>query len=128
EEVIGKNCRLLQGKDTDKETLRELRAAIAAPRNCMVEILNYRKDGKPFWNQLIITPVLDASGLLTHFVGVQTDVTERRRLEDQYRQSQKMEAVGRLAGGVAHDFNNLLTIISGYSELLLAMPGVDPRV
>lgn len=128
EEVIGKNCRLLQGKDTDQETLRELRAAIAAPRNCMVEILNYRKDGKPFWNQLIITPVLDASGLLTHFVGVQTDVSERRRLEDQYRQSQKMEAVGRLAGGVAHDFNNLLTIISGYSELLLAMPGVDPRV
>ncbi|MCE9532183.1 MAG: PAS domain S-box protein [Planctomycetes bacterium] len=128
DDVIGKNCRFLQGNDTEREVIRELREAIAAARSCMVEILNYRKDGKPFWNQLTITPVLGPAGQLTHFVGVQTDVTERRRLEDQYRQSQKMEAVGRLAGGVAHDFNNLLTIISGYSELLLAMPSLASGV
>ena len=125
DDVIGRNCRFLQGPDTDPDTVRELREAVAAAVGCAVEILNYRQDGTPFWNELSISPVLDAAGQVTHFVGVQTDVTERRRLEDQYRQAQKMEAVGRLAGGVAHDFNNLLTVISGYSELLLARPGMD---
>jgi PAS domain S-box-containing protein len=125
EEVIGKNCRFLQGQETDPEVVRELRTAIAEARSCSVEILNYRQDGESFWNQLVITPVLGPAGQLTNFVGVQTDITERKRLEDQYRQAQKMEAVGRLAGGVAHDFNNLLTIISGYSELLLAMSDLD---
>ncbi len=111
--MTGRNCRFLQGAATDAGRVDELRTAIAAPRSCSVEVLNYRKDGTPFWNELSISPVRDDAGRLTHFVGVQTDVTERRRLEEQFRQAQKMEAVGRLAGGVAHDFNNLLTIIYG---------------
>ena len=119
-EVIGRNCRFLQGKDTNPETVAEVRRAVADGRPCAVEILNYRKDGTPFWNALSISPV--RNGHLTHFVGVQHDVTERRRLEDQFRQAQKMEAVGQLAGGVAHDFNNLLTVINGYSELMLDGP------
>ncbi|MDB5306593.1 MAG: domain S-box protein [Gemmataceae bacterium] len=116
-EVIGRNCRFLQGKDTDPEAVALLRRAIDGGRACEVEILNFRKDGSPFWNQLSVTPVQDGEGRVTHFVGILADVTARRRLEDQLRQAQKMEAVGQLAGGVAHDFNNLLTVITGYADI-----------
>ncbi len=119
-EVLGRNCRLLQGAETDPATVETLRRAIAGGENCTVEILNYRKDGAQFWNELTIAPVRDASGALTHFVGVQSDVTERRRLEEQVRQSQKMEAVGQLASGVAHDFNNLLTVVAVCSDMLVS--------
>jgi two-component system cell cycle sensor histidine kinase/response regulator CckA len=118
-EVVGLNCRFLQGKDTNPDTVAEIRSAIRAARPCSVELLNYRKDGSPFWIALSISPVRDNEGEVTHFVGVQTDVTDRKRIEEQLRQAQKMEAVGQLAGGVAHDFNNLLTVINGYGEMLL---------
>ncbi len=119
EEVIGRNCRFLQGKDTDPAAVARVRMAIQVGEPCTVELLNYRKDGTEFWNELSISPVRDDAACVTHFVGVQADVTSRRSLEEQFRQAQKMEAVGRLAGGVAHDFNNLLTVINGYSELLI---------
>lgn len=119
EEVLGRNCRFLQGVDTDPAAVDQLRKAIKAGERCSIELLNYRKDGTTFWNGLSISPVKNAAGLLTHFVGVQSDVTSRRKLEAQLRQSQKMDAFGQLAGGVAHDFNNLLTVINGYSGLLL---------
>jgi PAS domain S-box-containing protein len=126
-EVLGCNCRILQGVETDPAAVAELRRAVREGLPCAVELLNYRKDGSTFWNALSVSPVRDADGRLTHFVGVQTDVTERRKLEDQYRQAQKMEVVGRLAGGIAHDFNNLLTVINGYGEMVLAMlPRGDP--
>lgn len=118
-EILGGNCRFLQGPGTDPETVDRIRTAVRERRPCIVEILNYRKDGTAFWNELSISPVRDAQGLLTHFVGSQADVTARRKLQDQLRQVHKMEAVGRLAGGVAHDFNNLVTIINGYSDLVL---------
>ncbi|MEZ0370189.1 MAG: PAS domain S-box protein, partial [Candidatus Sericytochromatia bacterium] len=124
-EVSGKNWRLLLGKDTDPEAISQLEQAIAAGRGCTVEWLNYRQDGSSFWNHLTLSALRDQSGELTHLIGVLTDVTGRRQLENQFHQSQKMEAVGQLAGGVAHDFNNLLTIITGYSELLLQSTAED---
>lgn len=128
DEFVGRNCRFLQGKDTNQETVLKLRDSIAAGQPCQVDILNYRKNGAAFWNALSLDPVHDENGSLSYYVGVQTDVTDRKRLEEQLRQSQKMEAVGRLAGGVAHDFNNLLTIISGYSQIMLAMPDLPDNI
>jgi two-component system cell cycle sensor histidine kinase/response regulator CckA len=126
-EVLGRNCRFLQGPETDAGVVTEMREAIREGRSCTVELLNYRKDGTTFWNALSISPIRGADGAVTHFVGIQTDLTERKRMEEQLRQSQKMEAVGQLAGGVAHDFNNLLTVINGYGELLLeGLDAADP--
>ncbi len=119
-EVLGRNSTLLRGPESDRESADQIDAAVTTGAGCLVEILNYRKDGSPFRNQLTLSPVLGADGHLTHFVEVHTDVTELRRLEEQFRQAQKMEAVGQLAGGVAHDFNNMLTVIQGYTELALA--------
>lgn len=120
DEVLGKNCRLLQGPSTDPASRAKLREAVGRGEACTVELLNVRKDGTSFWNLLAVSPVTDSLGRVTHFVGVQTDVTERRKLESQFLQVQKMEAVSRLAGGVAHDFNNVLSVILSYAEMIAA--------
>jgi PAS domain S-box-containing protein len=80
--VIGRNCRFLQGPKTDPETSDIIRQAIRENKDCTVEILNYRKDGKPFWNRLSINPVRDGQGQVTHYIGVQSDITVRKNVED----------------------------------------------
>lgn len=92
--VLGRNCRFLQGPDTDPKTAQVIREAIANERECTVEILNYRKNGRAFWNRLTITPVRDESGRTTNFIGVQSDVTKRREAEQALRTAnEKLEAV-----------------------------------
>jgi two-component system, cell cycle sensor histidine kinase and response regulator CckA len=116
-EAAGRPALFLEGKETSPDAIQKITAAVRARETCCVEILNYRKDGSPFWNALSLSPVYE-DGQLVHFVGVQTDITPFKDMETQLRQSQKMEAIGHLAGGVAHDFNNLLTVINGCSEIL----------
>ncbi len=96
ESVIGKNCRFLQGPGTDPAAAEEIRSALREERDCVVEILNYRKDGIAFWNRLSITPVRDDKQRLTHFIGVQSDVTVRRNAEEALRRAKdELEAANR---------------------------------
>jgi len=76
DEVLGRNCRFLQGDDVDQPQLNVLAAAMREPRSVSVQLRNYRKDGRLFWNQLSVSPVLDEQGQLTHYIGVQKDVTD----------------------------------------------------
>jgi PAS domain S-box-containing protein len=89
DEVLGHNCRFLQGEDRDQPALDELRSALSEERESRVVLRNYRKDGTPFWNELYVSPVHDEEGRLTNFVGVQNDITERRRIEDVLRESEE---------------------------------------
>ena len=82
EEVLGRNCRFLQGPKTSRASVETMRNAIKAAVPCLVELVNYRRDGKPFINRLSLTPVTDRRGRPVFFIGLQTDVSELRRLEE----------------------------------------------
>ncbi|HSI47469.1 MAG TPA: PAS domain-containing protein [Ideonella sp.] len=119
-DMLGRSSGILQGPQTDAQVVRTIRRAVAAALPFHGELLNYRKDGQPFWNELSITPIFDPGGEPIQFVGVLRDVTERKQadqarqsLEAQLREAQKMEAIGTLAGGIAHDFNNILGSMLG---------------
>jgi PAS domain S-box-containing protein len=113
DEIYGRNCRFLQGALTDRAMVRQIREALAGRRPIAVEVLNYRKDGTPFWNALFIGPVFGPDGRLLHFFSSQFDATRRHDAEDALRRAQKMEAIGQLTAGLAHDFNNALHVVLG---------------
>jgi PAS domain S-box-containing protein len=123
-EALGKNPRILKSGKHDEAYYKKLWTTILGGEIWQDEITNCRSDGRLYTERMTIAPVRDPRGEITHFIAIKAEVTERKRLEQQLRQAQKMEAVGRLAGGVAHDFNNMLTIISGYSGLLLEHPSM----
>jgi PAS domain S-box-containing protein len=129
EEVIGNTPRLLQGPKTDKTVLSRLRQNLLRGETFEGEAINYRKDGQEFTVEWQVAPIRDAGGKTTHFVAIQRDITARKRFEAQLIGSQRMETVGKLAGGIAHEFNSILTAIIGQSELLLGdLPAGSPLV
>lgn len=82
EEVIGRNCRFLQGAETKADDVLAIRTAIEASQPCEIEILNYKKNGEPFWNELHLTPLFDEHGVLQYYIGIQKDVTQRKQAEE----------------------------------------------
>ncbi len=125
-EAIGQNPRILKSGRQDAAFYRELWDTLTAGRVWQGRLVNRRKDGSLYTEDVSISPVHDGAGRIVSYVAVKRDITEhlrdheeKTRLEDHLRQAQKVEAIGRLAGGVAHDFNNLTAIVLGYGEMLV---------
>ncbi|WP_419661563.1 two component system sensor histidine kinase, hybrid [Desulfosarcina variabilis str. Montpellier] len=126
-EVVGKTPRMFQSGKQDNDFYRQLWKTISSGHTWTGRIVNKRKDGTLYTEATTISPVRDALGDIVNYVAVKRDITDHLRLEHQFHQAQKMESVGRLAGGVAHDFNNGLSVIMGYTELALdRMAESDP--
>ena len=119
DEVRGQTPRLLKSGETPAEEYAALWRTISNGGEWRGVFRNRKKDGTLYWDRAFIAPVRDGSGAITHYLGIGEDITQQKNLEDQYRQAQKMEAIGQLAGGVAHDFNNILQAVIGYGQLLL---------
>lgn len=123
-EVVGRNCRFLQGPDTDRGTVLRIRKALGERRDVHEEILNYRRDGSYFWNSLQINVIVDDRKQVRYFFASQKDVTAQR--EAAMRQTQRIQSMGALAAGIAHEVSNLLTVVIGSLEGA-AKRAVDPR-
>jgi PAS domain S-box-containing protein len=116
-EVLGKNPRFLRSGETPSYQYKLMWEEISQGNVWRGTFTNRKKDGTIYKEEATITPVKDNKGHIVNYVAVKRDITQHLILENQIRQSQKMQAIGTLAGGVAHDFNNILTAILGYAEL-----------
>ncbi len=118
-EILGRTPRLLKSEVQNQAFYEHLWSTILGGRVWRSELVNRRKDGSLYTEECSITPVRNEGREITHFIAVKQDITERKELEAQLRQAQKMDAIGQLAGGIAHDFNNILTVILGHAQMWL---------
>lgn len=127
EEILGCNPNKLRSGKIPKSTYKELWRKLNKGEEWRGEFHNLKKNGDFYWELAFITPIKNEMGKVSHYLAIKEDITERKELELQLMQSQKMESVGTLAGGISHDFNNILTVINGYSDLaLMRLKKTDP--
>lgn len=128
DELLGRTPSMLKSGLHPPEFYQEMWRTVLNRESWLGELTNRRKDGSHFEASLTVSPIFDGQGRLTHFVGIERDITSHKQLERQLRQAQKMQSVGTLAGGVAHEFNNLLAGINGYASLGLREPNLEPTL
>ena len=117
-EVIGRNCRFLQGDGTDRKAVQKIRQALKDLKQIDIEILNYRKDGTPFWNRLRMSPVFDEENTPIAYIGIQSDITEIKEKNRIDQERQKLEALGRMTGNISHEIKNALQPVKLMAEAL----------
>ncbi|MFW8601530.1 response regulator [Desulfobacterota bacterium M19] len=117
EEIIASNPRIFKSGKHDEKLYRQLWQTITSGEKWEGVLTNKKKDGSLYEEKIIITPVENENGKISHFVAIKQDISKEKKLEQQLIQSQKLEAIGTLAGGIAHDFNNILTAIFGFTQL-----------
>jgi PAS domain S-box-containing protein len=128
-ETLGRNCRFLQGEETDPETVEAIRQAIEDERPVSVEILNYRKSGEPFWNGLDIAPIRNDDGEVTHLVGFQTDITDRKEIELRARrQAEQLRADRRTRERLLARLNGLVRRVTAATVDSTARSELETRV
>ena len=127
QEVIGKTPRILKSGQQDEAFYRQMWKTISGGDTWQGRMINKRKDGTFYTEKSTISSVKNHSGKIINYVTVAHDITEYLRLMAQFQQAQKMESIGRLAGGVAHDYNNMLGVIMGFTELAMDKVNTDGK-